>query len=433
MSDNTSGVPPAPSEDTDDSLDAFAAEASPSRNRIDDPLEEFAVDTGSPQSRDASSPPLEWRAAETPGELVVDPPLFHPREIVFEHNQSPRRRRWIPVVTIAAVLVALSSVWWSVSRRSPAPSGNAQETPRQVESVSKAPVDVPAPPATDAPAKLGQPASKSASIDTAGVAANAAAAPATVGFSPSFAPASPGMFYHSGTGPASAIMRAETDESGTVVRVSSVVHDRSSNFHARPSPDGRWLAFDSDRDGERGIYMADVNGQGIRRVSGPGFASVPSWSPDGRRLAFVRAEPKRPRVWNIWILDLASGGSKRITSHSVGQPWGAAWFPDGTRIAYSHENRLVVRTIDGKDVRTFNSPIRGRLLRTPAVSPDGTQIIFQVHRDGAWMLDVPTGSMSPVLKDPSAEEFTWSPDGQRVAYHSRRTGTWSVWVMPARG
>jgi hypothetical protein len=419
MSEKTSGVPPPATTDVNDSLDEFAAEASPNRNRSDDPLEAFAADTGVADT------------GSSPGELVVDPPLFHSREIVFQHNQSIRRRRWIPVVTIAAILVALSSVWWSVSRRSS--DGEAQETPRRVESVSKAPVDVPAPPATDAPPRVRQPASKPASTDTAGVPANAAAEPATVGFSPSFAPAVPGMFYHSGTGPASAIMRAETDESGTVVRVSSVVHDRSSNFHARPSPDGRWLAFDSDRDGERGIYVADVNGQGIRRVSGPGFASVPSWSPEGRRLAFVRAEPKRPRVWNIWILDFASGHSKRITSHRVGQPWGAAWFPDGKRIAYSHENRLVVRTIDGKDIRIFNSPIRGRLLRTPAVSPDGTQIIFQVHRDGAWMLDVPSGSMSPVLKDPSAEEFTWSPDGQRVAYHSRRSGTWSVWVMAPRG
>ena len=130
-------------------------------------------------------------------------------------------------------------------------------------------------------------------------------------------------------------------------------------------------------------------------MSGPGVASVPSWSPDGRRLALVRAEARLPRVWNIWILDLATGDSKRLTSHRVGQPWGAAWFPDGRRIAYSQENRLIVRTIDGEDVRVFNSPIRGRPPHT-AVSPDGNQIILQVHRDGAWMLDVPSGSMSPV-------------------------------------
>ena len=227
-------------------------------------------------------------------------------------------------------------------------------------------------------------------------------------------------------------MRADTDSKGTVLRVTPVVNDGGSNFHPRPSPDGRSLAFDSDRDGERGVYVADANGRGARRVSGKGFAAVPSWSPDGRRLAFVRAEQGRPRVWNIWTADVATGHVTRITSHKFGQPWAAAWFPNGDRIAYSHEDRLIVRTLQGKDVRVFHSPVRGRLVRTPAVSPDGKRIIFQVRRDGAWMLDLATGSMSRVLDDPSAEEFTWSPDGSRVAYHSRRSGSWSVWVMAPR-
>ena len=116
----------------------------------------------------------------------------------------------------------------------------------------------------------------------------------------------------------------------------------------------------------------------------------------------------------------------------MGQPWGGSWFPDGKRIAYSHEDRLIVRTLEGKDVRSFNSPVPGRLVRTPAVSPDGKRIIFQVRRDGAWMLDLASESMTRVLEDPSAEEFTWSPDGKRVAYHSRRSGAWGVWMMAPR-
>jgi Tol biopolymer transport system component len=66
------------------------------------------------------------------------------------------------------------------------------------------------------------------------------------------------------------------------------------------------------------------------------------------------------------------------------------------------------------------------------VSPDGKRVIFQVRRDGAWMLDLASGSMSRVLQDPTAEEFTWSPDGKRVAYHSRRSGGWGVWMMAPR-
>jgi Tol biopolymer transport system component len=240
------------------------------------------------------------------------------------------------------------------------------------------------------------------------------------------------MFYHADGPVGSAIMRADTDESGAVLRITSVVDGTAKNFHARPSPDGRSIAFDSDRDGERAVYVADSNGSNVRRVSGEGFAAVPSWSPDGTRLTFVRAEAARPNVWNLWVLDLDSGDTRRLTSHRYGQPWGAAWFPDGERIAYSHEDRLIVRDLDGQGERIFKSPIAGRLLRTPAVSPDGRRIIFQVRHDGAWMLDLANGSMRKILSDATAEEFTWSPDGRQVAYHSRQTGKWGVWIMAPR-
>jgi TolB protein len=240
------------------------------------------------------------------------------------------------------------------------------------------------------------------------------------------------MFYHAESDGQSALMRADTDSRGAILRVTSVVDDHARNFHARPSPRGDQIAFDSDRDGERAVYVADADGKNVKRVSGEGFAAIPSWSPDGRTLAYVRNEPDRPNVWNLWTADLESGAVRRVTSHRVGQPWGGSWFPDGRRIAYSHETRLIVHDLSTGRERIFQSPINGRLVRTPAVSPDGRRVVFQVHRDGTWLLDLQDGSMLKVLSDPSAEEYTWAPDGQRVAYHSRRSGNWGVWVMAAR-
>src|SRR5688500_17718085 len=259
-----------------------------------------------------------------------------------------------------------------------------------------------------------------------------AALNAEAAFSPAFATAGSAMFYHAEDAGSSAIMRADTDVKGAVLRVTSIVNDRASNFHARPSPDGRFIAFDSDRDGERAVYVADADGRNVRRITGEGFAAVPSWSPDGRRLAFVRAESSRPRVWNLWTVDLDTGETRRLTSHRIGQPWGGAWFPDGERIAYSHENRLIVLSLADGKTKVFAPPKKGGWIRTPAVSPDGDRIVFQVHRDGAWLLDLRDGSMRKVLSDPTAEEFTWSPDGRKVAYHSRKSGRWGVWVMTSR-
>lgn len=247
-------------------------------------------------------------------------------------------------------------------------------------------------------------------------------------FSPSFASAGSAMFYHSD----GALMRADTDSGGAVLRVTRVVDAGSRNFHARPSPDGRRIAFDSDREGDRAVYIADANGKGVQRISGEGFAAIPSWSPDGRTIAFVRGEPDRPRVWNIWTADLQTGELRRVTSHGVGQPWGASWFPDGTHIAYSHETRLVVRNLATGREQVYPSPIKGRFVRAPAVSPDGRHIIFQVYRNGAWLLELSDGSMRRVLADSGAEEYTWSPDGRRVAYHSRQSGEWGVWIMATR-
>src|SRR4029453_6743333 len=134
----------------------------------------------------------------------------------------------------------------------------------------------------------------------------------------------------------SALMRAEPDDRGEL-RVATIVDDGARNYHVRLSPDGTHVAFDSDRDGERGVYVADANGHGVRKVSGDGYAAVPTWAPDGKRLAFLRAEPLRPRVWNLWLLDRDTGRQTRITSFRQGQVWGGAWFRDGRRIAYSHE------------------------------------------------------------------------------------------------
>jgi Tol biopolymer transport system component len=228
------------------------------------------------------------------------------------------------------------------------------------------------------------------------------------------------------------LVRQGTNGDGSVLKITRLVDDPANNSHVRPSPDGKRIAFDSDRDGVRGVYVADENGQHVRRVSGDGYAAVPSWSPDGRTLAFGRLEADRPKVWNLWTLELESGEMRRLTKHASGQPGGGSWFPDGRRIAYSHEDRLIVRDLESSAERVFPTPVKGRLVRIPAVSPDGRRIVFHVERDGVWLLDFPAGTVRRVLDDPSAEEYTWAPDGKRLAYHSRRSDIWGVWVMASR-
>jgi hypothetical protein len=248
-------------------------------------------------------------------------------------------------------------------------------------------------------------------------------------FAPPFDSNGSAVFFHGVDEGVDSPMQTDGSPDGSVLHVTSIVDDDGAkNYHVQISPDGRSIAFDSDRDGERGVYVAHRDGTSVRRVSGPGFAAVPTWAPDGGRLAFVRAEADKPTVWNLWVLEVADGTRQRLTNYPDGQLWGASWFPDGRRVCYSHDDSLYVLDLATKNATKYAAPTRGRLARTPAVSPDGRRVVFQVFPSGAWLLDLKDGSMRRILTDPTAEEFTWAPDGRRVAFHSRRQGGWGLWV-----
>jgi Tol biopolymer transport system component len=252
-------------------------------------------------------------------------------------------------------------------------------------------------------------------------------------FSPSFARDGRELVFHVGRDPVARVVTAELAPEGTAYSVTTLSESEGAarSYHPRLSPDGQFVAFDSDREGERAVFVARRDWSDITRVSGSGMAALPSWSPDTKWMAFVRGEPTRPHVWNLWLREIRTGALTRLTNYSFGQTWNASWFPDSTRICYSHETALVVLNLTTRTARSFSSPLRGRLVRTPAVSPDGRRVIFQVHKDGVWLLDLANGAMRRVLDDPSAEEFAWDPHGTRIAYHSRRDGSWRIWLMPA--
>jgi hypothetical protein len=354
---------------------------------------------------------LAYRLTHGPQPLVAATPVGVADDLDLFNEAAPApppppRRKGLLNTSLAVLGAALlfgsigfASYWWF-----------RQDAPRQVESAAPPPatgrVVVSSPPSTE-PIQIASPEGA---------------------FSPAFASGGRELFFHAGRAGAGRLLVANLDAGGKVASISAVIEEPARNYHARVSPDGRLIAFDSDRDGERGVYIAARDGSNSQRVSGAGYAAVPSWSPDMKWLALIRAERSRPRVWNLWLRDLRSGELRRHTAFRSGQVWGASWFPDGRSFCYSHEQRLIITHLDGRDDIIIDSPRPGMLVRTPAVSPDGRRVVFQVFKDGVWLLDLATREMRRIDDDPTAEEFAWAPDGRRMAYHSRRDGAWKIWV-----
>ena len=111
--------------------------------------------------------------------------------------------------------------------------------------------------------------------------------------------------------------------------------ERLEDFAKDPSwsPDGREIAFSSLRDGEWGsdIYVIGADGQGLRRVTHELWdGHSPAFSPDGKRIAYVAIEDSYPHIFVVGV----DGGDRKRLTHEPENHDQPAWSVSGRRIAY---------------------------------------------------------------------------------------------------
>ena len=106
------------------------------------------------------------------------------------------------------------------------------------------------------------------------------------------------------------------------------------------SPDGRWIAFQSDRGGDLGIFRQRADGTGVAErltTAAAGEEHVPeSWSPDGRHLSFAcrKVSAAGTRI-ALWMLTLADQTTAAFGGVSSVEPIGSVFSPDGKWLAYA--------------------------------------------------------------------------------------------------
>jgi TolB protein len=212
--------------------------------------------------------------------------------------------------------------------------------------------------------------------------------------------------------------------------------------YPRWSPDGREIAFYSERDGTRQVYLMDAEGRNVRKVTGQyPINEDPSWSPDGTRLCFWAQTDKRAPE-NLFIINRDGTGIVNITHTEKGTRRVPAWSPDGERIAFT-SNRFLshqIYTIDvhGRNERRLTGNPRGAC--RPRWSPDGRRIAYSDGGYSArrnvdiWEMD-PDGGDKKRLTENRGSDYdpAYSPDGRKIIFASDRTGRYELYVMDRDG
>ena len=194
------------------------------------------------------------------------------------------------------------------------------------------------------------------------------------------------------------------------------------------SPDGQQIAFRSEREGG-GIFVMGATGESVRRVADFGYN--PAWSPDGKELMLATEgilEPgMRTSTSQIWRIGLTSGERRLIDDGDAVQP---SWSPNGRRIAYwglgAEGSERGVWTVPADGGEAVQVLLEKSLTWNPVWSPDGAWLYFISDRSGSlnlWRIGIDQGSgrvsgaPEPVTASSQSVRFlTLSRDGRRVAY-----------------
>jgi TolB protein len=179
--------------------------------------------------------------------------------------------------------------------------------------------------------------------------------------------------------------------------------------------------------GTEDIYSVNADGSGVKRLTTSGDLDFdPTWSPDGRAIAF-RHQSGDDATTDIFTMD-ADGSNPRNLSGSDGTgDWGPEWSADGTWIAWNtasagHIFDLGLIHPDGSGRQVINA---GLYVEYPAWSPDGSRMAFMSPAGGSgydiFVMNADGTNVRNLTNSSDIEGWpAWSPDGRQIVFTSVR-------------
>ena len=159
--------------------------------------------------------------------------------------------------------------------------------------------------------------------------------------------------------------------------------DGDKNERPTWSPNGKWIAFTSDRAGDKDIYRMDIDGENVKQLTKKGNCFQPTWSSDSRSITFVSHA-------TLFVMD-TEGENVRQLGEAGTVSIDCTWSPDGKQIAFITAGledgiviyRIDIIDVDGQNTRQLTKSEEGTSIRELAWAPSGKWIAYIVtQRDG---------------------------------------------------